>query len=799
MTNSPPSASDPDPSPLAGADQWITRSGAATASTAYELYHPTVRRWIYDAGWDRLRDAQEQAAAPILSADRDVIIATATASGKTEAAWLPICSALVHRRAAGAEQPGVQALLVSPLKALINDQYDRMTRLCEGLDIPVHRWHGDVPAARKSFVVRAPGGVLLITPESLEAMFVNHGSRVGRILGDLRYVVIDELHTFVGTERGAQLQSLLHRTELASGRRVPRIALSATLGDFTAAAAFLRPGGESGVQVISSDDDVGEIRLQVRGYRTTARPRDDRTDRAVPSGSAASRTEVTPADNVETHDLAPIADHLFRTLRERDNLVFANSRAAVETYADMLSRRGRAAKAGTEFLAHHGSLARELREHVEERLKDRSTPVTAICTSTLELGLDIGGIDSVAQIGAPPSVASLRQRLGRSGRRADRPAIMRIYVSEPALNDRTPPPDALRTELVQTIAMVELLLAAWCEPLHAAGPHLSTLIQQILSVLAQHGTATAAQIYRQLCGDGPFTHVTKSTFGLLLRDLGHHDLIMQDSRGYLLTGGQGDRLVNHYSFYAAFHTAQEYRLVADGRTLGSLPVDRPILPGALLIFAGQRWRVLGIDIAQRVIELTASGEGQPPAFPGSGGEVADEVRRTMYALYCADEVPAYLDATARDLLAEGRSAFRRFGLADQPIVGWGNETLLFPWRGDRIMNTLLVTLASRGLLAGQDGVSLTVKGIAPARLWELIQDLAGSPPPEPLALAGTVRVKTHHKYDRYLGTDLLNEAYAARALDVPTTWALLADLAQVWSHRSQASYAGPAQCSADSG
>jgi len=261
--------------------------------------------------------------------------------------------------------------------------------------------------------------------------------------------------------------------------------------------------------------------------------------------------------------------------------------------------------------------------------------------------------------------------------------------------------------------------------------------------------------------------------------MGRHDLIKQDSRGFLLPGEHGDRLVNHYSFYAAFHTSQEYRLVAEGRTLGSLPVERPILPGALLIFGGRRWRVLGVDIAQRVIELTASGDGQPPTFPGTGGEVADQVRRTMRALYQSEEVPRYLDATARTLLSEGREAFRRFGHARQSIFGWGNETLLFPWRGDRIMNTLLVTLANQGLQVGQDGVCLTVKGTTPMGLWTLVQELAAAPQPDPLALAETVRAKARDKYDRYLGEELLNLAYAVRSLDVPGAWTTLTDLANL--------------------
>jgi ATP-dependent Lhr-like helicase len=208
-------------------------------------------------------------------------------------------------------------------------------------------------------------------------------------------------------------------------------------------------------------------------------------------------------------------------------------------------------------------------------------------------------------------------------------------------------------------------------------------------------------------------------------------------------------------------------------------VERPILPGALIIFGGRRWRVLGVDVAHRVIELTGSGDGQPPTFPGSGGEVADKVRRTMRALYLSDEVPRYLDPTARTLLGEGRDIFRRFGHADQSIFGWGKQTLLFPWRGDRIMNTLLVALASRGLQVGQDGVCLTVKGTTPTGLWTLIHELAEAPQPDPLALARTVRAKARDKYDRYLGEDLLNLAYATRALDVPAAWATLADLAKL--------------------
>jgi ATP-dependent Lhr-like helicase len=742
MTNSPRSDSD---------------QPVETPSRAYDRYHPGVRRWIYDQGWSRLRDVQERAADVVLGGTRDVIISSATASGKTEAALLPICSALAERPE---EVAGVTALYVSPLKALINDQYDRILGLCGPLKIPVHRWHGDAPAAGKARVVRSPAGLLLITPESLEALFVRRGERVRRIFGGLRYVIVDELHSFIGTERGAQLQSLLHRVDLAAGRRVPRIALSATLGDLGAAAEFLRPGYGPEVAAVTSTEPGGEIRLQVRGYLEPI----------------ATEPITTGLPNAEPADRAAIADHLFRTMGATDNLVFANSRAAVETYADMISRRAARAGARAEFLAHHGSLSKEIREHVEERLKEPGTPVTAICTSTLELGIDIGSVDSVAQIGAPPTVAALRQRLGRSGRRPGRPAIMRIYVAEPELGPGSNPTDALRAELFQSVAMVELLLAGWYEQPDLTGLHLSTLIQQVLSVTAQHGGARAGQLFDVLCARGPFDRVDRATFATLLRDLGRHDLVQQQDDGVLLPGGEGDRLLNHYSFYASFRTSQEYRLVADGYTLGSLPVDRPILPGTLLIFSGARWRVLSVDVAQRVIELTAAKAGQPPVFPGCGGEIADEVRRSMRRLYASTELPRYLDAAARTMLAEGRAAFVDSGHETSSVFPSGPDAVFFPWRGDRVMNTLAVVLAGQGYRVGQDGLTITVGDCAPDELWRLMRTLAAGPPPDPVWLAATVRAKVHEKYDRYLGAELLDVAYAARALDVAGAWACLADV-----------------------
>ncbi|HET7056414.1 MAG TPA: DEAD/DEAH box helicase, partial [Thermomicrobiales bacterium] len=359
-----------------------------SASNAFGQLSRTMQRWIWDQSWSELRDIQELAVAPILARE-DVIVSAATASGKTEAAFLPILTAVEP-----VARTELAVLCISPLKALINDQEIRIRSMCERIEAEVTPWHGDVAASRKAKLRRNPAGVLLITPESLEAMFVLRGSSVPGMFQNLQFVVVDELHAFIGNERGRQLQSLLNRVELATGNRIPRIGLSATIGDLPLAAQFLRPEEPESVRLIASDAAYRPVQLQLRGYEI-----DEPDD---PTEAAAQQD--------------PIVRDLYEIHKGATNLIFANAKTNVERYADALTRRCETDRRPNEFFAHHGNLSKELREDAEERLKS-GRPTTAIATSTLELGIDIGAVDAVAQIGVPPTVSSLKQRLGRSGRR----------------------------------------------------------------------------------------------------------------------------------------------------------------------------------------------------------------------------------------------------------------------------------------------------------------------------------------------------------------------------------------------
>jgi ATP-dependent Lhr-like helicase len=435
-------------------------------------------------------------------------------------------------------------------------------------------------------------------------------------------------------------------------------------------------------------------------------------------------------------------------------------------YADQLRRLCEQAHRPNEFYPHHGSLSKELREEVEAALKDPTRPVTAVATTTLEMGIDIGSVASIAQVGSPPSVAGLRQRLGRSGRRGE-PAVLRTYITEPDIDSRTPLADQLRGSLVQTTAIIELLLDGWCEPPDPAVLHTSTLVQQLLSLIAQHGGVTPLDAYRALCDtDGPFAATSPPRFKALLRSLADREVIDQSADGTLLLGEVGERTVNHYSFYAAFTSPEEYRLLTGGRLLGVLPIDFPRYLGLGLIFGGRRWRVIGIDDRQRSIDLARAGGGRPPSFSGDAAAVHDHVRAHMRALLASDRLAAFLNAPARRLLVEARDNFRRHDLAQQSLLAHGSAAILVPWVGTRTGHTITALLRDHGIEAVNDGLTITCERDSREQVLAVLATLAAAGPHDPIALAASVHAKQTNKYDGWLDDALLDEDYAAHSLDI---------------------------------
>ncbi len=713
-------------------------------STKVNLLNPAIIKWLGRQGWTELHDVQEQSIEPVISCKSDVIISAATASGKTEAAFLPACTYILKKNLTG-----IRIIYISPLKALINDQYKRIAALGEATGITVTPWHGDIGDNKKKKLFSIPSGILLITPESLESLLLNKKDWCEENFKNLNYFIIDEFHAFIGTERGYQLLSQLHRIEFLQKRRIPRIALSATLSNIKSVKKWLRPNENSDTVIIESSSGNKGIKLQIRGY--------DVTKTTVPSEALK--------------DFNAISVDIFKLLRGTTNLVFANSRAKTEFIATSLVKLSEEAHVPVEFFPHHSSLSKDLRERLENRLKEGRLPTTAICTQTLELGIDIGDITSIAQVNAPQSVASLRQRIGRSGRR-NKDAILRLFIPEVIVDkdNKTSLFDKLRDETFLSIAMIELVLSRWFEPPTMQEYAMSTLIQQTLSIIAEYGSVKAASLWKVLCASGPFNLVDAKTFGMLLKSLGEHDLITQMRDKSLTLGLTGEKLVSNYNFFSAFKVQEEYTIDNDGHKIGTIPLNQPLSVGDTFLFAGKGWEVVFFNEEKHQIYVkTYKQDTEPLVMDGNSGKIHDGVREKMRDLYISGEIPRYLNAKAKEHFKEGQEYFKRLNLDKNKYIVGLEGIYLFPWKGDKIMHTIVQILKKYGLNAKKQGSYILIPRISSLTFKDTVKEILKNKAPSEIELSNTISNLEYEKYDHFMSHELLCISYGFRNFDVKGT------------------------------
>ncbi|WP_040368468.1 DEAD/DEAH box helicase [Paucidesulfovibrio longus] len=714
-------------------------------SKAFYLLHPTLQRWIWKQRWTNLRDIQEEAIHSILANDRDVIISAATAGGKTEAAFLPVLSDVLRTNS-----EGVAVLGIIPLKALINDQYQRLESLTQATGIPVFAWHGDVTASKKNKALASSGSVLLITPESLEALFVTRPDQTMRAFRSLNRIIVDELHVFIGAERGRQLQSLMHRVEYVVGKKIPRIGLSATLGDMLMASDFLRHDKTMPCDTLQAKTGGRELRVQLRGYHREIS--DDKSNNILESKKDKA-----------------LAKHLFNHLRGSNNLIFSNSRMGVEGLTDDLRALCDELKMPNEFFPHHGNLSKSFREDIESRIKKQSLPTSVVCTSSLELGIDIGSVKSVAQIGPPPSVSSLCQRIGRSGRTEGAPAILRNYITEfEHVNESKRSLDEiLFLGMIQAIAMIHLLVRGWVEPPYPDRLHLSTFVQQLLSVITQYNGARPVFLWNLLCETGPFSSITIKIFKHILTRLGEKDVLHQSKDGTLLLGLRGEKIVEHYGFYAAFMSPEELTVVAGGKVLGTLCPNKDLCAGVTIVFAGRRWIVNSYDQQRKQLHVSPSSTGKVPVFYGGEGPIVhDEVRSEMVRCLKSSNIPIFLDVKAKEMLEKARSNFAKINQNGRILFRTKNNTTFIIWKGDKVCYTIHLLLLRAGLSSRIAGCVFQVSNVSPDKLLEILEQIISQPLPEESDLTKWVEVKGREKYDYLLDDYLLDVSCCVGLLDL---------------------------------
>jgi ATP-dependent Lhr-like helicase len=682
-------------------------------------------------------------------------------------------------------------MYVGPLKALINDQFIRLEDLCRHADISVHRWHGDVTGTAKKQFRESPGGVLLITPESLESAFINYGNQIPRIFGGLEHVVIDELHSFVADVRGVHLKSLIARLSLVIGKTPRLLGLSATLADLDSAKRFLHHGDPDRVKVIADDEGLRSIRIGVRAF---PRPRPSepteegdakpslrlattaleahRDLMAITEGAAKWQQSEAAVDEMTA--LRNLAVDLASAFRNKANLIFTNSRGLAEMLADELNQiAGEQHWPRNPFLLHHGSLSKDVREDVEQRLKSKE-PLSVFCTSTLEMGIDIGSVHSVGQLAPPWSVASLVQRLGRSGRREGESSILRLYSLDAPPGPDSKIEDLLCPQLLRSIALVELMLERWLEPFDNDPFHFSTFIHQILSLLRQTGGTSAERIHETLVTKGAFPTISVRQLGSILRSLAADQLIEQMPTGELILAPAGEAITHGKDFYAAFAGSSEYLIRYNQDALGKLPVESVPPEGEHLLLNGRRWRVDLIDARSMTVEVSPAKGRKKPVFLGSGGSIHARIVGKMRDVLFGAEYPPYLHQDAAKLLEAARNYATKAGIFSKPWLNIGGNCLAFPWTGTKGMEALKLCAEQDAIEFEAGALSILYRIDGDALQGHLTR--VAERRFDAISLASVLKARHREKFDEFVPADLLDASNALRSISIDDAAEAAADI-----------------------
>lgn len=595
-------------------------------------------------GWTSLRPVQELAGEAILDGKNAVVLAP-TAGGKTEASMFPALAGLIEH-----EPDGVGVIYVAPIKALLNNQEDRLGTYAEMVGLRRFVWHGDVTESAKRGFVREPAELLLTTPESLEVMLLSSRMPVQRLFKDLRLIVIDEVHAFAGTDRGAHLMSVIERLAPTSKNDIQRVGLSATVGNPSRILAWLTGTSQREGVVVDPPKSPTKRNLFIGLHESVSELASEASLRAV----------------------------------GKKSLFFCQSRSLTEGVADRM--RGRS----IDVFVHHGSVALEERRAAEERFA-HGTNACIVCTSTLELGIDVGDLDLVFQANAPSTVSSFMQRMGRTGRRAGTTANTTFLCEEPEA-------------VLQAVALVELAREGWVEGVAVQERCWPVLVHQLLAMTLQFGAVSAERCWAQLSRVPDFRAITRSEFDDVVEHMKKEEYLFE-AGGMLSMGQKAERAYgkkNFFELYAVFSSPKLYRVVtAAGRDLGSLEqdfVDRLVEELSSFLLGGRAWTVERVSHDGRVVVVREAPRGVKPTWGGFvpqhlGFEVCQRIRQVLREdvryPYVDDAGMKHID-TQREELGD---LLRRPGAAllmDGAIGRW------WTFAGGRINHTLKYGLEVAG-------------------------------------------------------------------------------------------------------
>ena len=730
----------------------------------FQRYAPFIQDFIYRNNWESLRAVQVAAGDAVFHSDDNLLLSASTASGKTEAAFFPILTLFQE------DMPKtVGAIYIGPLKALINDQFLRLNELCREAGIPVWHWHGDVARSHKSRLLKNPSGILQITPESLEALLLRRHSEIPHLFGDLRFVVIDEVHSLLRGDRGGQTLCLIERLSRLAGVNPRRIGLSATIGDPENTGRFLSMGTGRRTLIPEIKGKGVRWRLSMEHFYVQERQAADEKGSAECAGALPvldGKTDTAPAH------ADPGLGYVFEHTRGKKCLVFVNSREECEAVTTTLRQYCEAKNEPDRFLIHHGNLSASYRESAEEAMKDDTRFQTTVTTATLELGIDIGRLERAFQIDAPFTVSSFLQRMGRTGRR-DLPPEMWFVMREDPPEERAMLPATVPWKLLQGIGLVQTYLEErWVEPPRLDRLPYSLLYHQTMSTLASCGEMSPAALAGRVLSLSYFHRVSQEDFRMLLHHLLAQEQIQKTERGGLIVGLAGERQLSSFRFFAVFKENEEFTVRTRSQELGTIVRPPPV--GEKIALAGHVWIVEEIDYKRHLIYCEQV-PGKVPAFFGlCPGDMHTKILEKMREVLQSDRIYPYLMKNAVVRLGEARRAAVNSGMTENPLICLGGEMwCLFPWLGTyaflALERFLKLKCASRLGLSALDSSRpyfLQFKMRANAEeFFRVLSEIAGEPL-DPMELLYPGEIPLFDKYDEFLPAELVRKGFAHGVLGI---------------------------------
>lgn len=709
---------------------------------------PFIKEFIYKNRWETLREAQVDACRVLFDTPHHLLIASGTASGKTEAAFFPALTELYERPSAS-----VGILYIAPLKALINDQFTRLNDLLREGSVPVWHWHGDVPQADKTRLMQNPSGVLQITPESLEGLLMNRPNAIPALFHDLRFIVVDEVHAFMGADRGIQVLSQLARISRMAGCSPRRIGLSATLSDYGSVTKWLAAGTRGSVEV-SAPQGGRKLRLSVEHF------------------SFPDARDEKQAENLERAKQA-YYNFIYDHTHLKKALIFTNSRSDAETAT--LELRRTAAKRGEKdvFHVHHGSISAMLREETEAALRQGQGPAVAAATLTLELGIDLGELERVLQLGAPYSCASFVQRLGRSGRREDAASEM-IFVTPEEEDEEAQLPARMPWSLLRAIAVIELYVREkWVEPLVVRQLPVGLLYHQTMSILKSLGEAEPDDLRDAVLSLPSFQDIESTDYELFMNYMLATGHIEQMDEGSLILGMAGEKIVNNFRFYAVFKDDEEHVVYNGTEEIGSITTVPP--PGYCFTLAGKLWKVEEVDTRHKAVYVKTSRGKVDTLWLGAGGDVHTRIMLKIREVLENTTLYPYLAPSATARLERARRLAKESGMLERSVLPAGGDSMfILPWTGSRQFRTLERLLKNNlknplGLrsIVPMEPYYMVVAGRTDAKTLEAEIIAESTAATEPLSLLSANEAPYLGKYDEFIPHELLRKAFSLDGLDVP--------------------------------